>query len=309
MRPILTRFLYHDRPRANDWPPERGIVDRDLDLAISQFAPRSETVKDGIIHTAVGVVHFAPSPGGPPAEQRNPLGPAIPIGLCNNCQAVDARQPPGPNCPACNATPQDDPAYRTIDLSQPLGFRTLWGANRDFDGIFEWTPRASRPKTGADHRALTVRRNFGVWCNQGTVYVVNDNNGRGFNFEKLAQGETWATREAVDQVRAQQTGAAIPNFSLNVPSDLRALASIKTTDVLVVGISQSCSERAHGSDPGRCSRRSSILVPPNSCFASRSAPRAKSRSRFPGFSVVSSRARISRDISSWHSLKISEPNR
>ncbi len=119
-----------------------------------------------------------------------------------------------------------------------MGFRTLWGANRDFDGIFEWTPRASRPKTGADHRALAVRRNFGVWCNQGTVYVVNDNNGRGFNFEKLAQGETWATREAIDQVRAQQTGAAIPNFSLNVPSDLRALASIKTTDVLVVGISQ-----------------------------------------------------------------------
>jgi DEAD/DEAH box helicase domain-containing protein len=236
--PTRTRFLYHDRPRANSWPPERGIVDRDLDLAISQFAPRSETVKDGVIHTAVGVVHFAPSPGGAPAEQRNPLGPAIPIGLCNNCQAVDARQPPGPNCPVCNASPQDDPAFRTIALSQPLGFRTLWGANRDFDGIFEWTPRASRPKTGADHRALTVRRNFGVWSNQGTVYVVNDNNGQGFNFEKLAQGETWATREAVDQVRAQQTGAGIPNFAQNVPSDPRALASIKTTDVLVVGISQ-----------------------------------------------------------------------
>jgi ATP-dependent helicase YprA (DUF1998 family) len=236
--PTRTRLLYHERPRANSWPPERGIVDRDLDLAISQFAPRSETVKDGVIHTAVGVVHFAPSPGGAPAEQRNPLGPAIPIGLCNNCQAVDARQPPGPNCPVCNASPQNDPAFRIIALSQPLGFRTLWAANRDFDGIFEWTPRASRPKTGADHRPLTVRRNFGVWSNQGTVYVVNDNNGKGFNFEKLAQGETWATREAINQVRDQQTGAAIPSFSQNIPSDLRALASVKTTDVLVVGISQ-----------------------------------------------------------------------
>jgi len=63
-----------------------------------------------------------------------------------------------------------------------------------------------------------------VWSNQGTVYVVNDNNGRGFNFEKLAQGETWVTREAVDQVRAQQNGAANPTYSQNVPSDLRALA-------------------------------------------------------------------------------------
>jgi hypothetical protein len=236
--PTRTRFFYHDRPRANDWPPERGIVDRDLDLAISQFAPRSETVKDGLIHTAVGVVHFAMGLGGAPTEQRNPLGPAIPIGLCNNCQAVDANQPPGPNCPVCNASPTDNPAFRIIALSQPLGFRTLWGANRDFDGIFEWTPRASRPKTGSGHRPLTLRRNFGVWSDQGTVYVVNDNNGRGFNFEKLAQGETWATREAVDQVNAQRTGAAIPNFSQNIPADPRALASIKTTDVLVVGISQ-----------------------------------------------------------------------
>jgi DEAD/DEAH box helicase domain-containing protein len=42
----------------------------------------------------------------------------------------------------------------------------------------------------------------------------------------------------VDQVNAQRTGAAIPNFSQNIPADPRALASIKTTDVLVIGISQ-----------------------------------------------------------------------
>jgi hypothetical protein len=51
--PTRTRFLFHEQPRG--LPPESGI-DRDLDIAISQFAPGAETVKDGVVQTAVGVV-------------------------------------------------------------------------------------------------------------------------------------------------------------------------------------------------------------------------------------------------------------
>ena len=69
---------------AYQWPPD-GIVDRDLDIAISQFAPASETVKDGVIHTAVGVVDYQPQ-GNSVVEQANPLGPPIPIGMCRRCQ-------------------------------------------------------------------------------------------------------------------------------------------------------------------------------------------------------------------------------
>ena len=59
--PTRVRYLFHQRPSGGyDWPPEEGIVDRDLDLAISQFAPGAETVKDGLIHTSVGVVHYRP---------------------------------------------------------------------------------------------------------------------------------------------------------------------------------------------------------------------------------------------------------
>ena len=56
--PTRVRYLYHKRPMAGgEWPPEE-VVDRPLDLAISQFAPGSETVKEGLIHTAVGVVNY-----------------------------------------------------------------------------------------------------------------------------------------------------------------------------------------------------------------------------------------------------------
>jgi len=41
--PTRVRYLFHQRPTAGyDWPPEQGTVDRDLDLAISQFAPGAE---------------------------------------------------------------------------------------------------------------------------------------------------------------------------------------------------------------------------------------------------------------------------
>ena len=228
--PTRVRFLFHERPtRAYDWPPEDGVVDRDLDLAISQFAPASETVKDGLIHTAVGVAHYRPQ-GNRVVERPNPLGPTRLIGMCRRCQAIDI-QPSLTACPVCGATPQQQPGYEVMQLSEPLGFRTWFNGGRDFDGIFEWTPRASRPKMGAVLQPLTTRANFGVWSGLDTVFVVNDNGGRCFEFVKVSRSETWVTREALAQI-----GVANPPVDATIPIDRRALASIKPTDVMVLGI-------------------------------------------------------------------------
>ena len=229
--PTRVRYLFHKRPSAGyDWPPEEGIVDRDLDLAISQFAPGAETVKDGLIHTSVGVVSYRPQ-GNTVVEQPNPLGPPRPIGFCRNCQAVDIHPTTAGLCPVCGATSQQHPGYEEIQLAQPVGFRAWFGANRDFDGLFEWTPRASRPKMGATLQNLTPRANFGIWAGPETIFIVNDNAGRCFDFEKLNQGETWVTREALTQL-----GIANPSINTAAGHDRRALASIKPTDVMVLGI-------------------------------------------------------------------------
>ncbi len=228
--PTRIRYLFHERPRlAHPWPPD-NVVDRDLDIAISQFAPGAETVKDGLIHTAVGVVDYRPQ-GNNVVEAPNPLGPPIAIGLCLACQAVDGTQPPAASCPVCGATSQQDPGYTIIDLSQPAGFRTSYGPSRDFDGVFEWTPRASRPKMGITPLPLNQRLNFEVCADQETVYVVNDNDGRLFEFEKLAQGETWVTRSALGNV-----GVNNPKFDAGAGVNRRALGSVKNTDVMVLGI-------------------------------------------------------------------------
>ena len=226
--PTQVRYLFHERPAGGyEWPPD-GVVDRELDIAISQFAPCAETVKDGVIHTSIGAVDYQPQ-GNRVAERPTPLGAPVPIGICRRCQAIDASESPGNTCPVCGV---GDPDYKAINLSQPKGFRTWFGTSRDFDGTFEWTPRASRSKIGIAPHLMTRAANFEIWSGLENVHAVNDNEGRLFNFEKLRQGETWVTREALDKVGTPTsllvTGGAI---------DSRALGSIKSTDVLVLGIS------------------------------------------------------------------------
>jgi DEAD/DEAH box helicase domain-containing protein len=225
--PTRVRLLYHERPRFADWPPERGVVDRELDIAISQFAPCAETVKDGLIHTAIGVVDYVPGPGRID-EVPQPLGAARAIGLCGACRAVDDQPVPGRVCPVCGAA---DPDFKVIQLSQPLGFCSGYRGSRDFDGVFEWSPRASSARAGATLRPLVPRANFGVWSGEETVFVINDNGGNGYDFRKLDGHDIWVTPEALAQINwgnARLDAAA--------PADRRALASVKRTDLLVLGI-------------------------------------------------------------------------
>jgi len=225
--PTRTRFLFHADPTRNtDWPPE-DAVDRNLDIAISQFAPGAETVKDGIVHTAVGVAHYRRI-GNRIQEEPDPLGVDMPIGTCQNCQAVSLNPTPGNTmCPVCQT-----PNFTVIPLSQPRGFRTLFDGGRDFDGTFEWTPRASRQKTDADPLTMTTVANVGFWSGPRDVCVVNDNAGQLFQFEQLARSSSWVTRDAVDYAR-QQSGAPPPQYSNAVRRV--GLGSIKRTDLLVLG--------------------------------------------------------------------------
>ena len=228
--PTRLRYLFHDKPkRPHPWPPD-DVVDRELDIAISQFAPGSETVKDGLIHTAVGIVDYR-SRGNRVVESADPLGPPSNVGICSACHAVDGGASPSPSCPVCRATPDDVLPYRIISLSQPAGFRTWYDRSRDFDGTFEWTPRASRPKVGITALQMRRQANFEVCAAQEMVYVINDNNGRLFEFEKLAEGETWVTRPALANV-----GVDNPPIVHSAGIKRRALGSAKTTDVMVLGI-------------------------------------------------------------------------
>jgi hypothetical protein len=99
------------------------------------------------------------------------------------------------------------------------GFRTFYSRERDYDGTFDWTRRATRPKLSMGAVPLTVHANFGIFSGPETVYVINDNNGGLFEFER-AWNESWTTRDALSKIIP-----ALP--AVTAGPDIRALAAVR----------------------------------------------------------------------------------
>ena len=157
--PTRVRDLYTRFPSTARQLRNVGRIDRDLDIAISQFAPGSQTVKDKAIHTALGVVKLLPEGGNrvkvepgfhPPLHQQS-----FKIGLCGHCRAVVRQkeesatiragaQPLKTVCDVCGAK-----ELRMVDAREPRNFFTDQ-APQDFEGHFDWQARASYPSLQFD---------------------------------------------------------------------------------------------------------------------------------------------------------------
>lgn len=235
--PTRARLLYHKAPRS--WPL-RDVVDRDLELAVSMFAPGAETVKERTIHTAIGVGHYRRQ--GPfPVEDSNPLGAAFRIGLCGNCQHVETETPDGAACPVCQAAVgTTDRSYRAMDLRQPKGFVSYFRKARDYDGVFDFVPRAARPKIGRPEFPVQRRLNFEIGAGPGRLHVINDNAGKLFRFSPMTPGGEMLID--VDAANAADAKYAAANNQRPQPRTAAgpvttcALAAISQTDMLLLGI-------------------------------------------------------------------------
>ena len=244
--PTRVRLLYHRHPH----PQMRGgTIDRDLDIAISQFAPGAQTVKDDLLHTAVGIVEYIPW-GQEMRQEPNPLRNPKAVGICRRCQGLFTVNPvPGP-CPYCTAAMDPQTGYSIAQVVEPPGFCTptselparYWQA--EFDGTFEFTPRALRARISAAQNAPVTQRNFVVdQMRQTQVHKINDNNGNEFEFQKWQGHEIYYTEEAVQQalfqLDSEKRKSAEPLKPKPDPAAQpvkRSLASISTTDVMTGGI-------------------------------------------------------------------------
>ncbi len=250
--PTRVRLLYTRWPSPGaQWPPETGIVDRNLDVAISQFAPGSETVKDKAVHTACGVVELYPqgntiatAPGLVPALTQGNES----LGLCSNCQAViypyitlneplpGGQRSPTTQCPVCGV----NDAMRYIDAREPKAFFTDLQPE-DFDGQFEWQPRSTRP-------SLSIPPNDGTPANNGTpasvlnasvsafndnIISVNDNGGTGgFDFYERVRIDN-RHKSGAYAVSKQNSSVSTSGAVYRV-----ALLSRRKTDILLVNIQE-----------------------------------------------------------------------
>lgn len=229
--PTSVRYLYLNRPkRSYPWPPS-GVIDRDLSMAVSQFAPMSEVVRDGTVYPVVGITAFRPA-GPRPQPVTEPLGAESPLSICRACSYLGEQQAVGQvtnTCPRCGAGPS---FYTSVPLHEPLGFRG--GRGTDFDGNFSWSPRAMAARAMTDMDALTLQApgNALILSGPGSRYVINDNGGQLFTLRAATPGgPEWG---GYVSTRAIDAGLLHPSFATGEPISV-ALGAIQHTDFLFAG--------------------------------------------------------------------------
>jgi len=252
---LLPMFGYPTRIRLlhTKWNHENGLVDRNLDIAISSFAPGAQTVKEKAVHTAMGVVELKPGHRGTQSEDGLfpplPGGNSNPVGLCGHCRALVTRNlpalaNPAPGgvdvqptiCPVCSET-----ELRVLDAREPKGFVTNLHPD-DFEGQFEWSPRSTHPAISIQTDSPLVQfvsNNAEVASLTDHIVSVNDNDGVGgfdfqqaatnFNGQRVQRNGAWA-------VDLGGTGQQLPTDLLvvNGPAYRIALMSRRLTDILLV---------------------------------------------------------------------------
>ncbi len=180
--PTRTRYLYECAPKV--WPPEH-VIDRNLDLAISTFAPGCEVVKDKKVFKSVGFVHYEPYRGA--ISEKNGLNELnTKVYLCKNCGFTTVKEMDRIVCPTCQTRMEE------AKVCSPLGFCVDYdNPSQDFNGIFEWTSHASGICLDADSKMETERivDQLKICTNKipetGLVHQINTNDGQLFPIGKL----------------------------------------------------------------------------------------------------------------------------
>lgn len=236
--PTRVRLLY------TRWS-DKQTIDRNLDVAIGQFAPGSQTVKDKAVHTACGVVELVPRNKG--VEVRNGFVPHLPdpnyaLGLCRNCQAVvypyQSEQPivgtrdDKAECPVCHQI-----TLRCLDAREPKGFFTDLQP-KDYDGQFEWSPRSTRPSLSINTTGSSPVQvlNANVSSTSEHIISVNDNGGEGgFQFQQASVfgksvNGAYLVKDCIESSHSPVSGSG--------QSYKVALLAQRKTDVLLVNVAQ-----------------------------------------------------------------------
>jgi Lhr-like helicase len=226
--PTQARYLFTEQPKSSDpWPPV-GAIDRDLRIAISEFAPGNEVVIDKFVYRSVGVVGFQPMGTRRPKGLEEPLGRTMRVGLCDVCKNIDEQ--PRSECGTCGEAND----YREVDLSFPVGFRSEWARERRrYESSLDRLSRASVPRVTVETSQMREHMSNGLSVRGGVtvIYNVNDNHGRCFTFKQGKHGDGWGWLD-IDH-------AADSWLDPNSDERVVALGAALTTDVLI----------AHALDP------------------------------------------------------------
>jgi hypothetical protein len=234
--PSRTRLLYHGPLKGGNMPS----IDRDLEIAITEFAPGAQKTKDKVIHTSIGFTapiikignDWTTLPGNPVLYRKW-------LQRCKACgyTVTSKDQTTIDSCSHC-AQPKDDSGlFSQYEIVTPQAFRTdlSWGedAREDTDIVFG-IPAALAETGGSPRIRELPNTNCIVSLSQeGRIWRINDNSGR------LFEGAIVQTPPPPDP---RTVRSRLPNLDhqwilgeylqRNVTLEKIALAAGKTTEVL-----------------------------------------------------------------------------
>jgi Lhr-like helicase len=226
--PSRVRLLYHGLGKGQFY-----TIDRDLDLAITEFSPGAQRTKDKRIYKCIGFTGpLAYQPGrGVFARTANPLPGRkwmLRCELCHNAATSDAA--PENICRNCGA---DDPAHvHVFQFAVPAGFRTALdrGADAKDEGEFLVTGIGSVAVPGeADLKKIEQTNTQIQFSDRELVYRINDRR------NELYSGATCSVKYRERTIDHQWIDERFwQDVEITNPGELEALAiaSPKTTDVL-----------------------------------------------------------------------------
>jgi Lhr-like helicase len=235
--PTRTRVLYHGVKVNNE--PE--VIDRDLDLAITEFAPGSQKTKDKKIYTSIGFtpailktgVSVQAAPGQPTTGQQFML-------RCERCQhtetgATDFTQT---TCVHCGET-RHAAGLSSFAIAVPSGFRTDFSEGKDVrdDSEFLQAGTSTLAESNAVYPDLPAEgTNVFVAPSYSTVYRLNTRRGELF---------TGRTGQLISRQKSPRSRITLPrqwvdarfeqnlNFAADTDQYARiALIAPKVTDLL-----------------------------------------------------------------------------
>jgi hypothetical protein len=233
--PTRLRPLHERRPKANETP---GIT-RPQDIAISQFAPGAQTIKDKAVLTSLGFVKFEFN--GPYARELDGHGAETEFLECGNCKALFMDERGDRACPACATMIPP----RSITTWDPAGYTIEYGLDNgdgkgkvdDYDGFYEMGMRATPPRRVVSREPFEpiAGLNLERQLTTGDIYTINDNNGRLFPMTRLTrrfhQDTLWVDSRATIAFNRDWAGILDPDHSRQREI---ALSSRRHTDMLAL---------------------------------------------------------------------------
>ena len=232
--PTGVRLLYHRHPRLADWPPTSGVIDRNIEIAINQFAPGSETIKDKKIYTSIGVVSYKPERGRLISE--NDIGRKQSIGFCDNCKAVFANPTDNEgNCQICSSH-----KFKLLEGIEPKSFLTNFTPD-DAQESFNWTPRSTYSRLPSDAPAILKKQHNFRWGVEKKLKLlsINTNDDRLFELRKQWNSQALVSANVCNELASKNDRYHFKEEDdLIGPTQKVALYASTTTDILLIEINQ-----------------------------------------------------------------------